>query len=191
MIYSLSGELKKKTGRHVVIGISGVNFEVTIPVSSEPKLPKVGGDIMVYIFMHVREGGIDLYGFLEEEERSFFELLVSVSGIGPKSAMSVLGVAPVDRIIAAVSSGQPELLQKSSGIGKKTAERIVLELKDKVSSEGSVKTVEIMQTDNDVYEALINLGYSRRAAKEVLGKIDESLNSTSDRLRDALNKIKN
>lgn len=191
MIYSLSGKLKKKTGRFIVIGLGGINFKVAVPASSEARLPKIGEGVVVYIFLHVREGGIDLYGFLEEEERSFFELLVSVSGIGPKSAMSVLGVAPIDQLVAAVSSGQAELLQKSSGVGRKTADRIVLELKDKVSSDGGVKTVEIMQLDNDVYEALVNLGYSRRAAKDVLSEIDESLSATSERLRDALKKIKN
>jgi len=130
MIYSLSGELRHKKGRFIVIGIGGIEYKVTVPINSEVKLPKIGENVAVYTFMHVREGGIDLYGFLNEEEHSFFELLLSVSGIGPKSAMGVLSVAPIDQLTAAVSSGQADLLQKSSGIGKKSAQRIVLELKD-------------------------------------------------------------
>jgi len=191
MIYSLSGDLKSKSGRFVFIGMGGVTFKVMIPATSEDRLPKVGGQITIYTYMHVREGGVDLYGFLSEDELSFFESLVSVSGIGPKSAVSILSVAPVEQLIAAVSGGEVDLLQKSSGVGKKTAQRIILELKDKVVSVGGEKTVEVMQTDTDVYEALINLGYSRKSARDVLTEIDESLSGTADRLRDALKKIKN
>jgi len=191
MIHSLSGELKQKRGRYLMIGIGGVEFRVMVPATSETKLPKIGDKIMVYTYLHIREGGADLYGFLTEEELSFFESLVSVSGIGPKSAVSILSVAPVEQLMAAVSRGEAELLQKTSGIGKKTAERIVLELKDRVVTDGDERTVGIMESDNDVYDALVNLGYSRRDAKNVLGKIDKSLTGTSDRLRDALQKIKN
>ena len=93
--------------------------------------------------------------------------------------------------MAAVSRGEAELLQKSSGVGRKTSERIILELKDKIVAPGDEKAVLVMQSDNDIYDALINLGYSRRDAKDVLSKIDTSLTGTSDRLRDALKKIKN
>lgn len=174
-----------------MIGIGGVEFKVMVPATSETKLPKIGEKVTIYTFLHIREGGADLYGFLSEDELSFFESLVSVSGIGPKSAISILSVAPVEQLMTAVSRGEAELLQKSSGIGKKTAQRIVLELKDKIVATGDEKTVKIMQTDSDVYDALVNLGYSRGAAKEVLGKIDVSLSTTSERLRDALKKIKN
>ena len=162
-----------------------------VPATSETKLPKVGGKVMVYTYLHIREGGADLYGFLSEDELAFFESLVSVSGIGPKSAVSILSVAPVEQLMAAVSQGEAELLQRTSGIGKKTAERIVLELKDKVIADGDKRAVGIMESDNDVCDALVNLGYSRRDAKNVLSKIDKSLTGTSDRLRDALKKIKN
>jgi len=191
VIHSLSGKLKQKRGRFLMIGIGGVEFKVMVPATSETKLPKIGEKVTIYTFLHIREGGADLYGFLSEDELSFFESLVSVSGIGPKSAISILSVAPVEQLMTAVSRGEAELLQKSSGIGKKTAQRIVLELKDKIVATGDEKTVKIMQTDSDVYDALVNLGYSRGAAKEVLGKIDVSLSTTSERLRDALKKIKN
>lgn len=191
MIHSLSGELKQKRGKFLIIGIGGVEFKVMVPAMSEVKSPKIGDKVMIYTFLHIREGGADLYGFLTERELSFFESLISVSGIGPKSAVSILGVAPVEQLMAAVSRGEVELLQKSSGVGKKTAGRIILELKDKVVAEGDEKAVEIMESDNDVYDALINLGYSRIDSRNVLSKIDESLAGTSDRLRDALKKIRN
>jgi len=191
MIHSLTGELKQKKGRFLIIGIGGVEFKVMVPITNDAKLPKIGDKVMVYTFLHIREGGADLYGFLSEEELFFFEALVSVSGIGPKSAVSILSVAPVGQLMAAVSRGEAELLQKSSGVGKKTAERIILELRDKVTSDGDERAVEIMEADNDIYDALINLGYSRRDAKNVLSKIDDSLTETGERLRDALKKIKN
>jgi len=191
MIHSLSGELKQKRGRFLIIGTGAMDFKVMVPATDEAKLPKKGEKVMVYTYMHVREGGIDLYGFLTEEELGFFESLVSVSGIGPKSAVSILSVAPVEQLMAAVSRGEAELLRKSSGVGKKTAERIILELKDRVITEGDDRTVEIMESDNDVLDALLNLGYSRRDAKRAIGEIDKSLTGTSERLKDALKKIKN
>ena len=191
VIYSLSGKLKQRRDRFLIIGIGGVEFKVMVPATSESRLPKIGESLMVYTFLHIREGGADLYGFLSEEELSFFESLISVSGIGPKSAVSILSVAPIEQLMAAVSRGEAELLQKSSGVGRKTSERIILELKDKIVAPGDEKAVLVMQSDNDIYDALINLGYSRRDAKDVLSKIDTSLTGTSDRLRDALKKIKN
>jgi len=191
MIYSLSGDLKSKKGRFIFVGLGGMTFKIMVPATSEGRLPKVGNKITVYTFLHIRESGADLYGFLSEGELSFFESLVSVSGIGPKSAVSILSVAPVEQLRAAVSRGEVDLLQKSSGVGRKTAQRIILELKDKVVSVGDEGTVETMQTDSDVYDALVNLGYSRGSARDVLGEIDESLSGTADRLRDALKKIKN
>src|SRR3989344_820587 len=191
VIYSLSGKLKQRRGRFLIIGIGGVEFKVMVPATSEARLPKIDENIMVYTFLHIREVGADLYGFLSEDELSFFESLISVSGIGPKSAVSILSVAPIEQLMAAVSRGEAELLQKSSGVGRKTSERIILELKDKIVAPGDERAVLVMQSDNDIYDALINLGYSRRDAKDVLSKIDTSLTGTSDRLRDALKKIKN
>ncbi len=190
MIHSLSGELKRARGRFIVVGIGGIDFKVAVPVSSSGKLPKIGQKISVFTFVHFREGGIDIYGFLGEEELSLFELLVSVSGIGPKSAISILGVAPADQIMAAVSRGEAGLLQKSSGIGKKTAERIVLELKDKVVAGDDAAAVELMQSDQDVIDALVSLGYTRSSAKEAVKEVSSSITGASDRLKDALKRVR-
>lgn len=190
MIYSLTGELKLKGDKHVNVAVGGFEFQVSMPVSSVAKLPKLGAKVHLFTFLHVREGGLDLYGFLAKGELEFFEALISVSGIGPKSALAILSVAPIDQLMAAISKGEAELLQTSSGVGKKTAERIVLELKDKVIVSGDEKTVELMKSDDDVYGALVGLGYQSRQAKEVLQKIDPKLTNASDRLKDALKKIK-
>ena len=190
MIYSLSGELKQTRGRFIVVGVGGIEFKIAVPISSESNLPRIGEKITIFTFVHVREGGIDIYGFSNEAELSLFELLVSVSGIGPKSAISILSVAPSRQIAAAISRGEAELLQKSSGVGKKTAERIVLELRDKVVVGDDEVTVELMQSDQDVIGALVSLGYTRGSAKDAVKEIDSSITDTSDRLKEALKHIK-
>jgi len=127
---------------------------------------------------------------LEERDLDFFEFLVSVSGIGPKSAMGILSVGSIDRLSTAIANGETELLQKSSGVGRKTADRIILELRDKVKSYGGKEAVKMMESDNDIYEAMASLGYTVKQIKDVIGEIDPDLKNVSDRLRDALKKIK-
>ncbi len=190
MIYSLSGELKQKNGRVVIVGAGHFDFSVIVPISNATQLLKTGDNVKFFTFLHVREGGIDLYGFLTKTELEFFEALISVSGIGPKSAISILSVAPIEQLMAAVSGGEVELLRKSSGVGKKTAERIVLELKDKVALSGEDETIERMHLDNDVLEALVSLGYPRSRAKDAMKHIDPATTNTSDRLKEALKNIR-
>ncbi len=192
MIYSVSGEITLKKNTYVVISSGGLGFKVFIPLNTYKRLPETGEKVTLLTHFHVREDDMSLYGFLEEKELSFFEALLSVSGIGPKSALGVLSVAPVDRLAGAVSKGETELLQKSYGIGKKTAERIVLELKDKITFDGKKgdEVVRLMESDSDVYEALTSLGYSGKQAKAAIDKIDRKFKGVDERLRDALNKIK-
>lgn len=190
MIYGLSGKLVKTSGNRVTIDVGGVMYRVSVPVSSVSALPNPGQVVSLYTLLHSREGGLDLYGFLAEEELEFFEALISVSGIGPKSAMGILSVAPVDKLKAAVSQGKAELLQRSSGVGRKTAERIVLELKDKIVAPGDEEMTELMESDRDIIEALVGLGYPRHRAREAVALIDPKITNTGDRLRDALKKIK-
>jgi Holliday junction DNA helicase RuvA len=190
MIHGITGELKRKSGKFIIVGVGGIDFKIAVPLRSETQLPRVGEKISIFTYLHSRESGLELYGFIEEVELSLFESLISVSGIGPKSALSILSVAPVDQLMAAVSQGETELLQRSSGVGRKTAERIILELKDKIIVAGDKRTVELMQKDSDILEALVSLGYQRRHAMEAIKNIDSNLVGTSDRLRDALKKIK-
>jgi len=141
--------------------------------------------------LHVREDILALYGFLAEEELEFFGLLISVSGIGPRSAIAVMSLAPVARLKAGIAGGEADLLQKSSGIGKKTAERIILELRDKIAPGGHREIIKLMESDNDVYEALTSLGYSGTQAKNTLSKVDPKITETKERLKEALKILKN
>lgn len=190
MIYTLSGELTFKKENFIVIDVSGVGYKVFVPSSMQSGLPATGSRLKIFIYTHIRENAFELYGFLEEKDLDFFELLVSVSGIGPKSAMGILSVGSIDRLSTAIANGETELLQKSSGVGRKTADRIILELKDKVKSYGGKEAVKMMESDNDIYEAMASLGYTVKQIKDVIGEIDPDLKNVSDRLRDALKKIK-
>ncbi|MEK7195898.1 MAG: Holliday junction branch migration protein RuvA, partial [Patescibacteria group bacterium] len=135
---------------------------------------------------------MSLYGFLEEKELKLFEALVSISGVGPKTALGILSLAPVDNLVAAIARGESDLLQRSAGIGRKTAARVVMELKDKVFVEIGTgeETVRLMESDEDVYEALLSLGYSAKQAKAAMDKIDPKLKGVDERLREALQKLR-
>lgn len=192
MIHSIFGKLEEVGVDYAVINMGGLSFRLFISANT---VRLIGGsaEVKLLTHLHVREDALTLFGFVDDEELTLFEMLISVSGIGPRSALSILSLAPVLRLKAAISSGEAELLQKSSGVGKKTAERIVLELKDKISAEsfeGQAKTIQLIESDRDVYEALTSLGYTSQQAKETLSKIDASLSETKDRLKEALKILK-
>lgn len=190
MIYCIRGVLKRKEGKSAVIAVGGLDFQIAVSLGTSERLPAVGGELELFTYLHLKEGGADLYGFLSESERRFFEALISVTGIGPRSALSILGVAPAEQLAATIAKGEVDLLQKSSGIGRKTAERIVLELKDKISSQADEGMAGVREGDSDILEALVSLGYRKDKAKEAVKKIDPELVTASERLRDALRKIK-
>lgn len=190
MIHSISGRLEKIGEDYAVVNLSGLSFKVYISAVTARALPPPGGEVKFLTHLHVREDILALYGTTNEEELSFFESLMTVSGIGPRSAMGIMSLAPVAKMKAAIAAGESELLQKSSGVGKKTAERIVLELKDKISPTGTGETIRLMESDNDAFEALTSLGYTGAQAKRALSKISAELTETRDRLREALKLIK-
>lgn len=190
MIHGLRGILKRKEGRLLVIGVGGFDFRVMVPLGTSERLPVAGEEMGLFTYLYLKEGGAELYGFLTEPELQFFEALISVSGVGPRSALSILGVAPAEQLAAAVAKGEVELLQRTSGIGRRTAERIVLELKDKIGVRGGEGLIGLAEKDSDIFEALVALGYRKDKAKEAVKKIDPKLITASERLRDALRKIR-
>jgi Holliday junction DNA helicase RuvA len=138
----------------------------------------------------VREDANDLYAFLHDEELSLFESLISISGVGPKSAMSVMGVAPTAEIIAAINEGRTDLLSKASGVGKKTAERVVLELKGKLTFADTTGVISRMEGDVELEETLVSLGYSKQQARAAIQKLDPSLKEFNERLKAILKEYK-
>lgn len=192
MIYFVSGKLESKKVSYVVVETYGIGYKIFVSIPTIKKLPGLGKEIKLLTYFHVREDVMSLYGFLEEKELNFFKALVSISGVGPKTALGILSVAPVDNLVAAIARGESDLLQRSSGIGRKTAARVVMELKDKVFVESGTgeETVRLMESDEDVYEALLSLGYSAKQARVAMEKIDQKLTGVDARLKEALQKMK-
>ena len=133
MIYSIYGTLALKKENYAVVEAGGIGFKIFMPKSIVANLPDAGASVKIFSYLNVKQDGMDLYGFLSPKELELFERLISVSGVGPKSALGIMGVAAADQIAAAINEGKSELLTRVSGVGKKTAERVVLELKGKLS----------------------------------------------------------
>ena len=186
MIYSLVGKLAVKENNLVVVEAGGVGFKLLVSAQALKKMPAVGENTFLYTHLYMREDGLELYGFSSAEELRFFEMLISVSGVGPKSAIAILGVSDLKSLAAAIKEGRPDLLTRVSGIGRKTAERIIVELKSKVQIDHSAQMVGKMDSDSDVAEMLVGLGYRRDQAAQALRKLSETTTGTEARLKEAL-----
>ncbi|HEY1343054.1 MAG TPA: Holliday junction branch migration protein RuvA [Bryobacteraceae bacterium] len=175
MIALLRGVLVEKHPNQAVVDTGGVGYDVTIPVSTYTHLPDAGAEVRLRIHTHVREDALALYGFLTQDEKALFEKLIAVSGIGPKLAVTILsGLAATD-LIHAIRRGEVERLVRIPGIGKKTAERMVLELRDKLpgvsGEEPAAPAAEALSAvDQDVLSALLNLGCGRPQAEAAVRK---------------------
>jgi len=174
MIAHLRGTLLTKHPNQVVVETAGVGYEVNISVPTFSGLPAIGAEVALHIHMHVREDVIALYGFLRPAEKVLFEKLMTVSGIGAKLAITILSGMAADEMAAAIRSNDLARLTKIPGIGKKTAERMVLELRDKLPPVSGIATpiVSTMSAmEEDVLSALVNLGYPRPAAEKALQNV--------------------
>lgn len=179
MFAYIKGELDTKTDTFVVIDVQGVGYKIFMPTKSIGSLGEIGQTVKVYTYYYVREDNISLYGFSSNEELRMFELLLSVSGVGAKSAIIMLSEISPSSFALAVISNDVSKLVKIPGVGKKTAARIILELKDKLKTEKAIdKTEEIDlaieddNKDNEAIAALQVLGYTRKEVERVLEKID-------------------
>src|SRR5258708_1199331 len=150
MLYSVSGKVALKSDRFAVVEVGGLGLKLFMAGRAIVALPEVGFSVKIFSYLHMREDGLELYGFASEKELMYFEMLISVSGVGPKSALSILDITNLDELAASIKEGRPELLSRASGIGRKTAERIILELKSKVQSAKSGLVVEKMEGDVDL-----------------------------------------
>ncbi|KWT95099.1 Holliday junction branch migration protein RuvA [Candidatus Magnetominusculus xianensis] len=170
MIGSLRGTVSRKKSDMVLIEVNGVGYEVHVPISVLTSLPTEGQGVFLYIYTHVREDILQLYGFLKEEERFIFMKVLSVSGVGPKIALAALSGLSAEKFASAVNSNDIDTLTAIPGIGKKTASRIVLELKEKLP----VSTTTFANTDyEDAMSALLNLGYKRTDVIHVLDQLNK------------------
>ena len=166
MIAHLRGKLAQKDSARVIVDVHGVGYEVFIPLTTFTALPEPGSDVSIDIHTHVREDVIALYGFSSRRERVIFEKLMTISGIGPKLAVTILSGGSVEDLTGAIRRGDLARLTAIPGVGKKTAERIVLELKDKLQDFTETQTKSSVEVD--VLSALENLGYNRALAESAL-----------------------
>ena len=174
MIALLRGVLLEKHPNQVIVETGGVGYDVTIPVSTFTHLPNPGAEVRLRIHTHVREDALALYGFLTEDEKALFEKLIVVSGIGPTLAVKILSGMTAPELVHGIRRGEVERLVRIPGVGKKTAERMVLELRDKrppvTSEEPEVAAAALSAIDQDVLSALLNLGCARPQAEGAVRK---------------------
>ena len=186
MISRLSGTVIDISDKFAVLDVHGVGYKIACSPDTLASL-RLDELASVYTYLAVREDALDLYGFTSDEDRGFFELLISVSGIGPRSALGILGIASVENLKQAIGTGDTGYLTKVSGIGRKTAEKIVLELRDKLRAHVSMKEgPSTLRTESDVVEALKSLGYSQNDARDALKEVPVEITGTNARIKEAL-----
>lgn len=189
MISLLEGAVILKSEKFAVIGVGGIGYKVYAGEDTLVKMPEKGGTAKLWIHDHVREDARDLYGFSHYPELELFEMLISISGIGPKGALGILGIAPVDTLKKAIAAGDTSYLTRVSGIGKKIAEKVVLELREKMAGRGTAVDAPELKAEADALDALVSLGYSPREAREALAAVPAEITRVERRVGEALKKI--
>ncbi len=177
MIAHLRGKLLAKHPNQAIVEAAGVGYDVTISVPTFSALPGLGGEVALFIHTHVREDMLALYGFLQTADKVLFEKLLSVSGIGPKLAITILsGMPETSQLVGSIRGGDVARLTRIPGIGKKTAERMVLELRDKLAPAGVIELPRVSSTPvrEDVLSALLNLGYKQADVEKTLASVVSS-----------------
>lgn len=182
MIIQLTGKVTFKEPEFLILDVEGVGYKVHVSPDTLANTPE-HKEILLWTHQAVRETALDLYGFLNRSDLVFFELLIGISGVGPKSALSILSMADVETLTQAISEGDTSYLTKVSGIGAKSAKKIVLELSDKIG-----KTVghSSLKEDADTLDALVSMGYSTSEARDALKVVGKEVTGANDRLKAAL-----
>lgn len=197
MIYNVRGKLTYTEPTFAVIECGGVGFKCFISMNTLKDLSTIGTEVNLFTYMAVREDAMDLFGFSTQDELQAFKLLITVSGVGPKAAIAILSVLSPDRLSIAISGGDVKSIQAANGVGKKTAERVVLELKDKMVGIGGgnaaavVEGIQAVASNSNAQEAvevLVSLGFNRSDAAAVVGAMDKTL-SVDAMIRNGLKQL--
>lgn len=186
MIARLTGTLAAQAPTSLLLDVAGVGYEIAVPVSTLAALPEVGQEVVLHTHQHVREDALALFGFATPAEKTLFVQLIGVSGIGPKVALAILSVASVEATQSAIASGDTAFISSVPGIGKKTAERVIVDLRDKMAMS---PTTSANSGHDEVMQALLGLGYSATEARRAVQKVPADLQDTSAALRHALKEI--
>ena len=191
MLHYLTGKIAQKRENFFILEIGGVGVKIFTSFNSLKSLPAISETAKLFTHLHIKEDAWDIYGFADQAELAFFEKLIGVNGVGPKTALNILNVDTADRLMAAINEGRVDLLTKASGIGKKTSERVVVELRGKLAQIGSEGLTGIMESDSDIVEALHNLGYTKSQAREAISKVESKIKNIEERIKAALKILKN
>lgn len=193
MLSYIKGELAHISADSIIVENNGIGFQIFVPASIVSSLPSVGKEVKIHTYFHVKEDLMQLYGFLAKDDLQVFKLLITVNGIGPKGALAILSTITPDDLRFAVLSGDEKAISKAPGIGKKTAQRLIIELKDKLNIEDifEKEDVSIVQPKsdnnrNEAVQALVALGYSQSEAFKAVNKVDGEDLSVEDILKLAL-----
>jgi Holliday junction DNA helicase RuvA len=195
MIATLTGRLKRKAVDYLIVDVSGVGYQVSVPLSTYCQMPEGGGEVSLYIHTHLREDSLSLFGFMTQAEKETFLQLMAVSGIGPKLALAVLSALSVQDLSQAIQTSDDSRLCAIPGIGKKTAARMVLELKDKITCAAPLVSpageAAFPNEVEDVVSALVNLGYKKPLAEDALRKVRQRRSglTVEELIREALNAL--
>jgi holliday junction DNA helicase RuvA len=190
MIATLTGIVEEKLNDAIVLNVQGVGYGVLVPAAEHGALA-IGENTKLYVYEHIREQAYDLYGFVSRDSKALFEQLLDVNGIGPKMALSMLSIGTNTEVRTAIAGGDVKFIQQANGVGKRVAERVVVELKDKVGLAGvDLQGTGLLQSDSlllkdEAVEALVALGYSPADAAKSLQDIDPEL-PTDERIKQAL-----
>ena len=193
MYYYIKGSLAHTAENFAVLDCHGVGYKIYTSQETLKALPELGTEVLLYTYLHVREDIQDLYGFFTTEEQGLFLQLLSVSGVGPKAALSILSVAPAASLVLAVITNQVKVITKAAGVGPKLAQRIILELRDKMKSidalpENAAPILSESTAHSEAVSALMVLGYSAQDAERATAGLSADM-STEDTVREALKKL--
>ena len=187
MISKLSGKVSFKGANRVEIEVQGIGYEVFVPPGNLDKL-KIGAETEIFIYHHIAEDKNDLFGFLDRKDRAVFEMLIGVSGIGPKTAQNIFSIGSGEKILGAISKADVNFFKQVKGLGGKGAQRIIIDLKTKA---GTVVDLDfnLESADEGIYEALLGLGFTRQEARKALGKMPSSLKTENEKIKFALKEL--
>lgn len=197
MIYNVKGTLTYTDVNFAVVECGGVGFKCYVSMTTLKSLTSVGTQVNLFTYLSVKEDAMDLFGFYTRDELDAFKLLITVNGIGPKAAMAILSVLSPDKLSIAISSGDSKAIQSAQGVGKKTAERVILELKDKMAGIGGESTAQAVSNisgisssgnASEAVEVLVSLGFNQSDAAQVVGAMDKSL-SVDEMIRKGLKQL--
>ncbi len=190
MISSIEGKITLKSEKYAIIETGGIGFRVNLSEKTLSKIPQIGEIVKLFTYLSVKETGWDLFGFLTFDELEMLELLITIPGIGPKTAANILSFASVDDLQEAIVLGDETILSRVSGIGKKVAQKIVIELRSKVKklAKGTGDKFKVVD-EIEIIDALVTLGYKVYEAREALKQIPETIKGVENRIREALKRL--